>query len=169
MANPIESIVEFFGSCPLTQALTGQEREVLAKAAVLLTVKAKDIVFWEGSKETKMYFVVSGGVIVSKKVHGNVEEVIARFSPGDHFGEIALVDEEPRSATVQAQSETVLLVLERKKLLELEKGSPELISKFYRALLKEMVQRLRKTDEKLLAAVLWGMEATSMGEEEIKE
>lgn len=161
--------MEFFGLCALTKNLDLGQRQALAKVAGLLSVKPQGVVFWEGSKDTKMYFVLRGKVVVSKSIKGNIEEVLAHFGPGEYFGEIALVDEAPRSATVQAQTEAVLISLERNRLQELEKSAPQLVSMLYKAMLRDMVGRLRQTNEKLLATVLWGMQATSLGEKEINE
>lgn len=165
----LSEIISFFNQCSLTLDFSSSEKEAFARNVILEGFKPKKVIFWEGDRETKMYFVKSGHVVVSKKVKGNVEEVLARFGPCDFFGELSLVDDSPRSATVQTESETVLLILEKKKILELEKTLPQVSSKFYRSLLKELTGRLRKTTDKLQGAIIWGMEATSLGEEEIKE
>ncbi|MBI1869883.1 MAG: cyclic nucleotide-binding domain-containing protein [Chlamydiae bacterium] len=155
----------FFDTCSLTSQWTLQEKEAFSKMVTLQLFKAKKVVFWEGDRESKMYFVKSGSVVVSKKVKGDVEEVLARFGVGDFFGELSLVDDSPRSATVQTEVQSVLLILEKEKLADIERELPHLASQFYRLLLKELVNRLRKTTEKLQEAVIWGLEATSLGEE----
>lgn len=169
MADIRKRIEGFFDTCALTQGLSGDQKQVLVGAVKVLPMAAKKVVFWEGTREAKMYFVLSGLVVVSKKIRGSVEEVIARFRPGDFFGEISLLDSQPRSATVQTDQDSVLLVLEGSKLIQWEKDSPQIASGLYKGLLIEMVKRLRRTNEKLLATVLWGMEATSLGEKEISE
>ena len=169
MDKSLNQVRSFFDRCFLTIDFTASERDALAGAVMSLPFKAKSVVLWEGAREARMYFVVEGKVVVSKKIRGKIEEVITRFGPGDFFGEISLLDDKPRSATVQTEADSLLLVLEASKLLELERNAPGTTSKFYKAVLTEMVKRLRQTNEKLLAAVVWGMEATSLGEKEITE
>lgn len=156
----------FFEKCSLTEELGGEEREIFASLVIPQTFKAKKIIIWEGVKDDKMYFVKSGRVIVSKKLKGKIEEVLIRFGPGDFFGELAVIEHSARTATVEAEEDSELLIFESKKLDELEKKHPQIASKFYRALLLEMMKRLEKTTEKLQEAVIWGIEASSLDEKE---
>lgn len=169
MPDTLSDIISFFANCLLTQKLSQGEREAIAKIVTPRTFKAKNVIIWEGVKDDKMYFVKSGKVIVSKKVRGDIEEVLARFGPGDFFGELALVEQCSRTATVSAEEDTVLFILENKKLTELEKESPQVVSKFYRALLVEIGRRLLKTTEKLQEAIIWGIEASSLDDEKFSQ
>lgn len=167
MPDSLSEIILFFANCSLTQKLSREEGEAIAKIVVPKIFKIKNVIIWEGVKDDKMYFVKSGKVVVSKKVRGDIEEVLARFGPGDFFGELALVEQCSRTATVSAEEDSVLLILESKKLMELEKESPQVVSKFYRALLVEIGRRLLKTTEKLQEAIVWGIEASSLDEKEL--
>ncbi len=60
-----------------------------------------------------MYLVRRGTLIISKAVTGKVDQVLARFGPGEFFGEMGLFDRSPRSATVQADTDATLLALDR--------------------------------------------------------
>lgn len=167
MPESLSDISSFFEQCLLTKELNQEEREVLAKLVVLETFKVKKIIIWEGVKDDKMYFVMSGKVIVSKKLRGKIEEVVTRFGPGDFFGELALVEHCLRTATVEAEEDTALLILESKKFDELTRNYPQIVSKIYKALLLEMMRRLEKTTQKLQEAVVWGIEASSLDEKEL--
>lgn len=156
----------FFEKCSLTQELNGEEREKLANLVTLQTFKAKKVIIWEGVKDDRMYFVKSGRVIVSKKLKGKIEEVLTRFGPGDFFGELAVIEHSVRTATVEAEEDSELIIFGSKQLDVLEKDFPRIASKFYRALLLEMMKRLEKTTEKLQEAVIWGIEASSLDEKE---
>jgi len=156
----------FFEKCLLTQGLDRNEREVFASLVIPLAFKAKKIIIWEGVKDDKMYFVKSGKVVVSKKLKGKIEEVLTRFGPGDFFGELAVIEHSVRTATVAAEEDSELLIFESKRLEELEEKYPQIASKFYRALLLEMMKRLEKTTGKLQEAVIWGIEASSLDEKE---
>lgn len=169
MSDSVSEIVSFFNECSLTRDFDLAEKEVLARTLICKDFKAKTVIFWEGTHEAKMYFVKSGRVIVSKKIRGDIEEVLIRFGPGDFFGEFSLLDDRPRSASVQTETETTLFILEHKSWIEIEKNHPTIASKFYRALLNGLVQRIRKSDEKLQSTMIWGIEALSLGKEEIVE
>jgi len=105
--------LDLLDHCVLTQGWDLSHKETFAQQLTLLSVKAKDVVFWEGAVGSNMFFVLSGSIVVSKKIRGKVEKVLAHFKEGDFFGELALVDESPRSATVQAEKQATLLVLEK--------------------------------------------------------
>lgn len=167
MSIEFSQITRFFEGCPLTKNWSVEERDILARSVEVSEVKAQKVIFWEGSTEKKIYFVFSGRLVVSKKIRGKIEEVVTRFGPGDFFGELSLVDDAPRSATVQTESDASLLILDHATWLEIERVHPAIASKFYRALLTELVVRLRKTTEKLQETIVWGMEASSLGEGEI--
>ena len=72
---------------------------------------------------------------------------VATLEAGAHFGEMGLVDEAPRSATVRAASTTDLLRLSRDALWTLMRKEPELGTKFSWALAQSLCQRLRHTNE----------------------
>jgi len=85
------------------------------------------------------YVILRGRVQVVLESAGGQQFILAQLNAGDHFGEMALLDAEPRSATVVAVEETDLLVLQREPfLLELERR-PALM----RALLVALSRRLR--------------------------
>ena len=101
---------------PELLALTGRLREKrLRKGQVL---------FREGEQGEEMFLVRDGAILVSKAVTGKVEQVLARFGPGDFFGEMSLFDHAPRSATIQAETDTMLLALDRENLNGLIRGEP---------------------------------------------
>lgn len=65
---------------------------------------AREIIFREGDKPDGVYYLCEGRVEISRKV-GGVDAVIAELEPGDVFGELALVDDRTRAATVIAIDE----------------------------------------------------------------
>ena len=73
--------------------------------------------------------------------------IVARLGPGDHFGEMSLLDGEPRSATVTATTDTELLILRRDEFLqELEQHPP-----LMRQMLTALSRRLREADAQMAA------------------
>jgi CRP/FNR family transcriptional regulator, cyclic AMP receptor protein len=142
-----------FGEAEL-DALAGSLREkALRKGQVLLRM---------GDTSDEMYVIRRGALVISKPVTGRVEQVLARIGPGDFFGEMALFDHSPRSATVQADSDAQLLVLDRGSLERLTDHSPRAAVAFYRAMVLEFVQRLRASGDLVAEVTRWGLEATGL-------
>jgi CRP/FNR family transcriptional regulator, cyclic AMP receptor protein len=94
----------------------------------------------QGQVGNGLYILVSGGARV---VSG--ENELARFGPGDFFGELAVIDQRPRAASVYALGETVCLALASWDLLSLLEQEPALAVN----MLKELASRLRAADAQL--------------------
>ena len=104
------------------------------------TVSAGHVIFREGQKVDTAFYVQTGTVEILKQgPAGNV--VITRLEPGALFGEMALLDDAPRSATAMAVTEVTLVAIERAifdtKLAELDP--------FLRMILRKLIQNLRDT------------------------
>ena len=76
------------------------------------------MLFKEGDQADKFYIVESGEVVISRLVDGE-DVVISRREPGEYFGEIALLQNRPRTATITASMDTCLLSLEAEQFQEL--------------------------------------------------
>jgi len=104
-------------SLPMFAALPLQTLEALARRAERVEVDAGAVIFRQGDAGDQFYVVVDGEVEFF--VDGRA---VDRGSSGDHFGEIALLREEPRTATVTAVSDTYLFALEREDFLSAVNG-----------------------------------------------
>ncbi|HEV8616089.1 MAG TPA: cyclic nucleotide-binding domain-containing protein [Methylomirabilota bacterium] len=120
------------------------------------------VLFREGDGGEEMFIVRRGSIVISKGVKDRVEQVLARIGPGDFFGEMALFDRSPRSATVQADSESILLVLDRDGLDTLTVNSPRAAAAFFHALVQVFIERLRASGDLVAEVTRWGLEATGL-------
>jgi NADH dehydrogenase len=75
--------------------------------------EAGQVIFREGDRGDWLYIVTEGEVEVLKSTPGEVEQPLRRLGPGECFGEIALVSDVPRSATVRAVSPSNVLAVDR--------------------------------------------------------
>lgn len=75
--------------------------------------ESRQVVFREGDRGDRLYVVVDGEVEVVKRVQGREEVVVRRLGAGDVFGEIALVTDSPRTATVRSATAANLLAVDR--------------------------------------------------------
>ena len=93
-----------------------------------------------------MYVLIDGSV---KIIDNDSETVFASLEGGDFFGELALLDEEPRSASAVATTPSRLIGFFRTDLLTLMKKNPELGNQILLNLSRVLGERLRKTNEEL--------------------
>jgi len=122
-----------------------QEIELLARHMDLQTVPAGDEIFHEGAPGEYMALVVRGRVRVLKEDSLGRRRRITTIVAGKTLGEMALIDNEPRSATAFADADTLLLVLTRPQFQRLVETYPGLGVKFVTNLARMMSQRLRRT------------------------
>jgi CRP-like cAMP-binding protein len=101
-----------------------------------------EIIFKEGTEGDKMYVVQSGKVMITKETPSG-ELTIATLGSGEIFGEMALFDRLPRSATAIAMDEARVLSVDKKKLFQAIDRDPTLVFK----IIESMSKRIRKLDE----------------------
>jgi CRP-like cAMP-binding protein len=122
------------------------------------TVDANKVIFREGEVGDKMYIIQEGSVRISKKIGGN-EHILAVLGKGDFFGEMALVNQEPRTATATAATTVRMLTFNRDGFLGMiEKNGKialNIIDKLCRRLnnANQQIQHLVKRNEKWLVAL----------------
>ena len=114
-----------------------------------------EIICREGNPGDCMYIIQSGAVEISRQ-KGSQEVVVAMLEQGDFFGEMALLDQQPRSATVKTMSRTRLLPLTRDSFLGRANEDPEISLH----LIKALSQRIDKTS-RLLRQKIQGEEELS--------
>jgi CRP-like cAMP-binding protein len=96
---------------PIFDELDGIELDLLAKRLQPETYKAGEVLFREGDPGDRFYIVESGQLVVTRSVNGKTVE-LSRRGPGDYVGEIALLQNRPRTATITCATECALLSLE---------------------------------------------------------
>ncbi len=138
---------DLLAQIPLFQGLADEDREALAARLAEKTFRAGDIVFSQGDVGSSMYVVQSGATqIYLPSAEKDVPPVVLKdVRTGEYFGELALFDDKPRSASVRAMVDTVLFELTREELGEHLSRS----SKAAMTILSEMGQRLRETNAML--------------------
>jgi CRP-like cAMP-binding protein len=142
------------------RAFTADEIEALASRMTWRGLPAGHLLFREGDVGSEMYFVLSGRLLITKTVARNVDKVLTRMGPGDFFGEMNLFGGLQRSATVQAEVDTELLVLDRDTLTAVVERNPQAGLAFFSALVREFSQRLSATDDLIGEVTRWGLEAS---------
>ena len=110
---------------PLFSALRPKERALLAEAVDHRILAAGQVLFKAGDPGEALFVVVSGEVEISVTDHAGQKIVLSTCTHGDAFGELAMLDAGPRSATATALTATEVLEVDRDDLLLLVKKRPE--------------------------------------------
>jgi uncharacterized membrane protein len=138
---------ELLAQISLFQGLSDDDCEALAVRLAEKTFHAGDVVFSQGESGSSMYIVQSGAVQVflPSKEKDLPPVILKDLRTGEYFGELAIFDDKPRSASVRALVDTVLLELTREELGEhLGRSKTAAMT-----ILAEMAERLRETNAML--------------------
>lgn len=127
--------------------LTAAERELVGRALGRRVYQRGDIVIQEGDTDRSLFLISKGTASVKVRLAGqDREKRLASFSAGAVFGEVALLDEEPRSATVTADEEIVCYVLDDARFRALTREHPAIAVTLLANLSRELSRRLRKAN-----------------------
>lgn len=133
------NVHEIFAKVPLFQGLSASDRLALAEATTLRKYRRGERIVTQGQPGELFFVIVKGRVGVTILSPEGREVVLTTLSDGDHFGEMALIDDSPRSASVVAVERAELAVLTRPIFFDLLRSNMVLT----RALLASFSRRLR--------------------------
>ena len=120
----------------------GLSRQVVAGLAALASVRSYrggDVMVREFEQATDLIVILEG----SARITGFSGELLAEFGPGSIVGEIALVDEQPRSATVRAVGNVTAAILPRAALMDMMEADPEVGRVVMTNIAKVLCKRMR--------------------------
>ena len=135
--------------CALFETLSADQLEKVAEIASPREFRAEEEIFREGSLGDEMYLVLAGTVRISKEIPGAGEEALTLLGPGSHFGDMAAIDDAPRSADAVAHTGCSLLAIRREDLDRLMFLDKDLAYALLWAFVRTLSSRLRETSEKL--------------------
>jgi CRP/FNR family cyclic AMP-dependent transcriptional regulator len=102
------------------------------------------LLFREGEKGEEMYVIQGGRVQVSMRVRG-VEKILSVLQPGEFFGEMAILNSKPRSATAVVSEDAKLLVIDTKTFEAMVRGNAEISLR----MIKKLAARLQEADDQI--------------------
>ncbi|MFY9822439.1 MAG: cyclic nucleotide-binding domain-containing protein [Thermoanaerobaculia bacterium] len=133
------------------QGLNRRELMTLATFSKEKRFAAGAYLFQEGDEGSEMYVVLEGRVVISKFIPGAGEEALAVLERGDFFGEMSLIDGEPRSADAKAHAGPLtVLALDQGTVREILAMDPHAALEFLQLLCRLVAGRLREIDEKVI-------------------
>jgi CRP/FNR family transcriptional regulator, cyclic AMP receptor protein len=146
---PAEQIAATFASVPLFRALSGRQLERLAESTTTRAYSAGSAIVRQGDSSLSFYVVLSGAVrVVREGEAGGAGVEVERLGAGGAFGEMGLIDDLPRAATVVADEATVCALLAKWDFQNVLRAEPEIAL----ALLTVLSDRLRRVDAQLTSA-----------------
>ncbi|RMF17360.1 MAG: cyclic nucleotide-binding domain-containing protein [Candidatus Dadabacteria bacterium] len=147
MAEPVELLAQI----ALFQDLSPNELERIAALAKEVSFSKNDSIFAEGDAGNALYMIIEGEVRIAKIIPGIGEEALAILKPGSFFGEMALLDDSPRSAHAIAHTAARLFAIERDQFESLLFVDKELAYHVLSAIVRVLAARLRETNDKVTA------------------
>lgn len=138
-----EKLAAFFKEGALFSNLSDEELTQLAHIARERRFDRNQIIFYEGDLGGSLYIIVSGTVKIVIMADDGREHILGLLHDGDFFGEVSLIDGEPRSATAIAQDKVNIVMISRDDFVRLLRENPEMSLK----IMVTLCDRLRKTDK----------------------
>jgi CRP-like cAMP-binding protein len=132
----------------LVKAFSHEELEQLAMAGRLILLERNDSVFFEQEPADSLYVVHAGRIGIATSRHDDREAILALMEPGDVFGEMSLLDDQPRTATARALEPSACLSVPYGPVRGLFKDNPAALLEVVRML----AGRLRVADEQIADA-----------------
>ncbi len=148
---------EFLSAVQLFSRLSDDSLKRIAAMTVTVKAEDNDTVFLEGSAGDSFFIIVEGEVLITKSVPKSQsaksgpgasekeDKVIATLQKGDFFGEMALLDEAPRSASAKSKGQTILLKIQRDTFWKFVESDAAVALQTILPLARTMSDRLRQT------------------------
>jgi nucleotide-binding universal stress UspA family protein len=135
-------VSELLAQAPLFAALNQEDRGHLGETARIRTYQPGELIVREGDTATGCFIIASGEVEVVRGEHSAHPIVLTTLGAGEFFGEMAVIDDHPRSASVRALEATECVALGRAEFLETLQRRPQIAVQ----MLPVLVRRLRLAD-----------------------
>jgi CRP/FNR family cyclic AMP-dependent transcriptional regulator len=141
MATSVDEISRFLGKVPLFRSLKERQLRRLAERIRERDFKAGDAIVEQGNPGIGLYIIVNGEArVVRRMADGSGTTELDRLSRTNFFGELSLLDDSPRSASVIADADMKCLVLSKMDFLDELEQEPEMAIQ----MLKELAHRFRR-------------------------
>ncbi len=141
--------VEQLSNIGLFRGLKPEALELIAKVASEEQHATGTKIFEHGDAGAKLYLILEGKVRISRNVAGMGEEALAVLGPGQVFGEMALLDESPRSADARVHERCRLLAIPKDGFDDLLFLHKDLAYEVLWSVVRMLTERLRETNDKL--------------------
>ena len=122
----------------------------ISKNAELEAFKPEEVIVWEGELSDRLFITITGIVTVKKVIPNKSDKIFAYLLPGNTFGEVGILENKPRSATVVAMTDVEVLIFEREYFMQMLHEYPSVAVELAKVLgryLTESNKRLTRGDK----------------------
>jgi CRP/FNR family transcriptional regulator, cyclic AMP receptor protein len=155
--------IDFLRKVPLFHDVEESVLRELWYAFAERRLRKGEVLFRMGDHGEELFIIKQGSIIVSRPVTGRVEQVLSRLESGEAFGEMSVFgDQRHRSATCQADIDTLLYSLDRDSLNRFVSASPLTAARFFQQMAQVAFKRLRDSSDLVAEVTRWGLEATGL-------
>lgn len=139
----------------LLREMSDTDLRVLADCSNRVRFRTDQEILRLGHHNASLFLVEDGLLHVRRGAKGH-NVLLGRLEPGSFFGEISLFDPGPTTATVHAVTDGELIELRRHHFDTFRSRCPDAGGQMLLGILEQVAARLRRTDERLVDAILWG-------------
>ncbi|NIP49251.1 MAG: cyclic nucleotide-binding domain-containing protein [Gammaproteobacteria bacterium] len=142
----------------MLQGLTDEDFDKLAALCEMRKMEEGTTVFIENMPGESLFLVKKGTIRISKMFAEGDEKTLVVLGPEDIFGEMAVIDGLPRSATARVAEDAELISLKKKSLDQLCKNDAELALKIVSNIVRVFSKRVREANEEYRDMLIWSMQ-----------
>ena len=151
------SIQDILGGISLFKDLSGEEIGLIVPLVEEKEFGPGELIIEEGRQGRNFYVIAAGQVEIRKKIDDRKEKLLAALEEGTFFGEISLFDHGLRTATVKSVGDSTVLEIDGDRFNDLISSNLGIGVKVLRAMMEEMVYRLRQSNEIIRDFVIWAI------------
>lgn len=122
----------------------------LSKKAGIQSYSSDEVIVWEGEPSDRLFIIINGIVAVKKVIPNKNDKIFAYLLPGSTFGEVGILDNKPRSATVAALTDVEVVIFDREYFLKILYDHPTVaieLAKLLGQYLTESNKRITRGDK----------------------
>ena len=146
----MQSALDQLAQVPLCRALSRDELTRLVEAGRLENWPADSVIMEEGTSGPRLVILLDGSVSVRKRSSDKQGQVIAELGPGAVLGEMSLLTDQPRSASVHALSSLRLFAIDRRNFEEMARDADPAALKIGMAIARVLAERVATLNRQLV-------------------
>lgn len=166
---PRETVIDLLSAHDWFRTLSQEELDRLASSAQTAYFEPGETLFEEGDRGEHCFILHRGAIRVLHSLRDGRRMAIARLGPGNIVGELALLDGERRSATVQAAEPTLAVVLAGQDVMPILRGDAEVALSVAVSLARRLRERNDRLLEHALGSVAGGVAGTLLAQVEARQ
>lgn len=155
--------ISTLSDCFLFKGLKKEDIDVLSSLFYEKKLSSGKTVFVEQMPGESLYLIKSGRVKISKLISEGDEKVLVTLNPQDVFGEMAILDGAPRSATARVEDDAVLFSIKKSDFEKLCDAKPKIALTIMRNIITVFSSRIRENNEEYREMLMWSLSEPSDG------